>query len=329
MGPGTLTEVLKTLPTFENPCLLVGGETMDDAGVYQLNPEMALVQTVDFFTPMVDDPYIFGQVAAANSLSDVYAMGAQPLTAMNIITFPTNCLDLGVLRDIMAGGAEKILEAGAVLVGGHTVEDEVPKYGLAVTGLVHPQKVWTNQGAQEGDVLVLTKPIGVGILTTAIKGGLVTPQEEEAVTRTMVALNKGAAEAAKTIEVHGCTDVTGFGLLGHALEMVKDSAVGFTIDLEKVPVLEGALEYAAMGIVPGGAKRNLAYLEPYLSWQGEVSEAQKDLLCDPQTSGGLLLAMPEKAAQDFLQALKAQGQQGTIIGTVGGENPGKITIRGK
>lgn len=329
MGPGTLTEVLKTLPPFHSPNLLVGGETMDDAGVYQLNSEMALVQTVDFFTPMVDDPYTFGQVAAANSLSDVYAMGGRPLTAMNIITFPINCLDLGVLREIMAGGAEKIQEAGAVLVGGHTVEDDVPKYGLAVTGLVHPQEVWTNQGAKPGDVLVLTKPLGVGILTTAIKGGLITPEEERAVVQTMVTLNKAAVEAAQGLEVHACTDVTGFGLLGHAFEMVNGSEVGFTIDLTEVPVLEGARAYASMGIVPGGARRNLSYLEPHLLWQGEVSPVDKDLLCDPQTSGGLLLAMAEEEAAKFLAALAERGQRGAIIGTVSKENPGKISIRGK
>lgn len=328
MGPGTLTNILSTLPGFTDPRLLVSGATMDDAGVYQLTEEIALVQTVDFFTPMVDDAFIFGQVAAANSLSDVYAMGGRPLTAMNVTAFPTNCVDLAVLRDILAGGAAKLQEANTLLVGGHTVEDDVPKYGLAVTGIVHPQKILANQGAKAGDVLVLTKPLGIGIITTAIRGGLASEEETRLAVQEMVTLNKYAAEIAEKVEVHACTDITGFGLLGHAFEMVNGSKTGFVIELPQVPVLKGARDYASMGIVPGGAKRNLAYLEPYLIWQGSVMPEEKDLLCDPQTSGGLLLAMAEKQAARYVEELGAIGLAGSIIGYVETENSGRIMVKG-
>lgn len=302
---------------------------MDDAGVYELTPEIALVQTVDFFTPMVDDPYTFGQIAAANSLSDVYAMGAKPITAMNVTAFPTNCMDLAILREILAGGADKLIEAETLLVGGHTVEDDVPKFGLAVTGIVHPKKVWANRGAQPGDVLVLTKPIGVGIISTAIKGELASPEEEKAAIKNMTTLNKVASEVAHLFDVHGCTDITGFGLLGHAYEMVADSEVSFVIELKQVPVLSGVREYAAMGIVPAGARRNLKHLEDEVIWQGQVTPEDKDILSDPQTSGGLLLALPEKDVDAYLEKLAEAGGKGFIIGYAEQSNHGKIIIKGE
>jgi selenide,water dikinase len=329
VGPGTLTAILETLPKFEDPRLLIGGSTMDDAGVYQLTPEIALVQTVDFFTPMVDDPYVFGQIAAANSLSDVYAMGAKPLTAMNVTTFPTNCMDLSILREILAGGADKLIEAETLLVGGHTVEDDVPKFGLAVTGIVHPQKVWANQGAKPGDVLVLTKPIGVGIISTAIKGELASSEEEKAAVKNMTTLNKVASDVAQAFHVHACTDVTGFGLLGHAYEMVAGSQVSFVINLEQVPVLTGVKEYAAMGIVPAGARRNLDHVEDKIIWDPKVKPEDKDILCDPQTSGGLLLALSEKDALLYLDKLEESGGEGFIIGYTSQDNPGKIMVKGE
>ena len=302
---------------------------MDDAGVYLLTPDIALVQTVDFFTPMVDDPYTFGQVAAANSLSDVYAMGAKPLTALNVTTFPVNDMDLGILREILAGGADKLKEAGALLMGGHTVEDDVPKFGLAVTGTVHPDEVWANRGAKPGDKLILTKPIGVGIISTAIKGELASPEEEQAAVKTMITLNKAAADAAQGLEVHACTDITGFGLLGHAKEMVDGSQVSFVIDWSKVPVLNGTREYAAMGVVPGGAWRNLQYIAEQVVWKGNIGAEDRDILCDPQTSGGLLLAMTEKDTEIYLTRLEQKGEKGYLIGHVEQKNAGKIIVRGE
>lgn len=230
-------------PSQPDPNLLVGLETCDDAGVYKINEDMALIQTVDFFTPVVDDPYSFGQIAAANALSDIYAMGGRPLTAMNIICFPIGKLELTVLAEILKGGADKIREAGAVLLGGHSVEDNEPKYGLSVTGIISPNKVLTNAGARAGDILILTKPLGIGIITTAIKGGLSSPDEILSVTAVMAALNKEAAEVMQEIGVNGCTDVTGFGLLGHASEMARASHVRMTLDSKKVPVLESFLLY--------------------------------------------------------------------------------------
>lgn len=228
---------------------------MDDAGVYQLTDELALVQTVDFFTPMVDDPYLFGQIAAANALSDVYAMGGKPLTAMNIVAFPVNTMDVSILGDILKGGAQKIREAETLLVGGHTVEDDEPKYGLSVTGIVHPGKVLTNRGGKPGDKLILTKPLGVGIITTAMKGDMADPASIEAATQSMATLNKEAAAAVIEVGVNACTDVTGFGLLGHLYEMMTPE-IGFEIQMGQVPLLPGAKDYASMGLVPGGARRN-------------------------------------------------------------------------
>ncbi|GAW93703.1 selenide, water dikinase [Calderihabitans maritimus] len=327
MGPGTLYEILKTLPVFEHPDLLVSGAKLDDAGVYRLNDDLALIQTVDFFTPMVDEPYLFGEIAAANALSDVYAMGGTPLTAMNITAFPTCSLDLGILRDILAGGASKVQEAGALLVGGHTIEDKEPKYGLAVTGTVHPQRVVTNQGAKPGDLLVLTKPVGVGIITTAIKAGEASRRAAREAADIMRQLNNKAAQVMVEVGVNACTDITGFGLIGHIYEICVGSNVGVEIEVHDIPVLEAALEYARMGLVPGGAYVNRRFLEEKIHWVGNVPEEIQDVLFDPQTSGGLLIVVPQDKANRLTEKLEAVGVKGFKIGRVTDE-PSKIRLEG-
>lgn len=304
-------------PGEENPDILVGLDAADDAGVYRLNEDTALIQTLDFFTPVVDDPYMYGQIAAANSLSDVYAMGGTPLTAMNIICFPTEKLDLSVLAEILRGGADKIREAGAVLVGGHSVEDDEPKYGLSVTGIVHPDKVLTNSGARPGDVLVLTKPLGIGILTTAIKGELASREEIEAACRVMAELNREAAEAMKEVGVSGCTDITGFGLLGHASEMASASNVSMTIYASRVPVLKAVEGYAKMGIVPAGTRDNLKYASRFVAFSPEVSENRRLILADAITSGGLLISVPAPKSRRLLENIHSRGvTDAAVIGSV-------------
>lgn len=327
MGPGTLQDVLAGLPDFQHPNLLVSGAKQDDAGVYQLSDDLALVQTVDFFTPMVDDPYVFGQVAAANALSDIYAMGGQPLTAMNITAFPTCSLDIEILRDILAGGAAKIKESGALLVGGHTIEDEEPKYGLAVTGTVNPENLLRNDGARNGDLLFLTKPLGTGIITTAVKGELASENALQAAIKNMVALNKAAAEVVRELDVHACTDVTGFGLLGHAYEMASGSGVALEIEVAKVPLLEQVCELAGMGLVPAGARRNRDYLNRQVLWKTSLEPEMQDILCDPQTSGGLLLSLPAEQEQEALKAFQKSGLKVAIIGRVVAGEPGMITVK--
>lgn len=293
--------------------LLVGTETSDDAAVYQISEELAVIQTVDFFTPVVDDPYLFGQIAAANALSDVYAMGGEPKLALNLAAFP-NCLDMEILGEILRGGADKVKEAGAVLAGGHTISDDEPKYGLCVTGFVHPKKMWKNCGAEPGDLLILTKPLGSGILSTAVKGELASATEIQEAVRTMTALNKYAGELAKEFEIHSCTDITGFGLAGHAMEMAKGSGKTFVIDTEKLPVLSGVQEFAEMGLIPAGAYRNREFLEKDLD--SRICGWREDLLFDPQTSGGLLLAAPREDAQKLIGKLSGLELPSAIIGEV-------------
>jgi selenide,water dikinase len=320
---------LESLPRFEHPDLLVGCGVPDDAGVYRVRPDLALVQTVDFFTPVVDDPYTFGQVAAANALSDIYAMGATPLTVMNLVAFPVCALGTAVLREILRGGGDKVAEAGAVILGGHSIEDDEPKYGLAVTGVVHPDLIVTNQGAKPGDCLVLTKPLGTGVLATALKGGLLDAEDTHLLGETMAALNDRAARAMRQTGVNACTDITGFGLLGHLRELAENSGVGLEVDAAAVPYLPRARKLAGQGIVPAGTYRNREHLASYVEITGTVSAAEQDLLYDPQTSGGLLLAVPETGRDALLTALRQQGVgRFAVIGRVVAGGTGRIMVRG-
>ena len=303
------------MPPLTNAKVLVGIDTADDAGVYFLNETTALIQTVDFFTPIVDDPYMFGQIAAANSLSDIYAMGGQPLTVLNIVAFPLERLPGWVLTDILRGGRDKVAEAGAVLLGGHTVADSEPKYGLSVTGIAHPAKIWRNAGAKNGDALVLTKPLGTGILATAAKAGLFVAGVAAAA-KSMATLNAASAAAAAAYDIHACTDITGFGLLGHLAELVCASGVAARIDSKVLPFLLGAEEAAVMGLVPGGAYANRKHLT-LVSFADTVPEAVRDLCYDPQTSGGLLFSLPACQAEKLVQDLQGAGNTAaTIIGQV-------------
>lgn len=314
IGPDTLSKVLGRLPKFSDPDLIVGFETSDDAAVYRITNETAVIQTLDFFTPVVDDPYTFGQVAAANALSDIYAMGGEPKIALNIVCFPEN-VDPDVLGEILRGGADKVREAGAVLVGGHSIQDDVPKYGLSVTGLVHPDRVYKNFGCTKGDVLILTKQLGSGIINTAVKAEMASRQAEEEVIRVMTTLNKKAKDTAQNFTVHACTDVTGFGLLGHCSEMAEASCAVIEINVDGIAFMEGAKEYASMGLIPGGAYRNQRHVSSVLD-TGSVDEVYVDLLSDPQTSGGLLIAVPGEEADAMLQAL-AEADLGTEVSVVG------------
>ena len=297
-----LDQVLARLPRVANSNVLVGYDTADDAGVYQLTPEIAIVQTVDFFTPIVDDPYTFGAIAAANALSDVYAMGGRPLTALSILAYPGDG-DLEVLHAILRGGAEKIHEAGAVILGGHSVNDPEVKFGYAVTGVVHPQRVLANAGAQAGDVLVLTKGLGTGVIATALKRGMASDEHVEGAISSMLRLNRAAGEAMEGLAVHGCTDITGFGLFRHGREMALGSGVTLEIDTAAVPLLPGALEYAARGIAPGGLGNNRAFASGVIHTAGTVPLALESLLYDPQTSGGLLISLPEEDSVELLRRL--------------------------
>ncbi len=287
------------LPKFSDDNLIVGLDTADDAAVYKLDDDKAIIQTLDFFTPIVDNPYDFGRIAAANSLSDVYAMGGEPLIALNIVGFPS-CLDMDILADILTGGADKVKEAGAILVGGHTIDDDEPKYGLSVTGMVHPNKVLSNATAQVGDVLILTKPIGIGVMNTAIKGGLATDIEIKELIDIMAYLNKDAADGMKKVKVNACTDITGFGLIGHLYELASASNISIDVYSNKVPFIESAKTYAQMGLVPAGMYSNRNYVNQYVDIDNGVDEVIKDLLYDPQTSGGLLISLPEEEAKKLM-----------------------------
>jgi len=302
IGPETLAQVLCDLPKFESDRLIVGLETSDDAAVYKLNDEQAIIQTLDFFTPIVDDPYMFGQIAAANSLSDVYAMGGQPTIALNIVTFP-DCLDPSILKAILKGGADKVKEAGAILVGGHSVSDDEPKYGLSVTGIVHPDKVLANSTAKPGDVLILTKPIGTGILNTAIKAEMLSDRMIEEATFVMKTLNKIAAEPFDQVEVHSCTDITGFGLAGHAYEMASGSDVTIKLKFSDIPILDEAIENAKFGLVPAGTYNNINYMKESILINHE-EDYVTDLMFDPQTSGGLLISLSKSDAEILMAYYK-------------------------
>ena len=300
MGPGDLSEALAPLSSRADPRLLVGRETFDDAGVFAIAEDLALVQTVDFFAPIVDDPFAFGRIAAANALSDVYAMGGEPLTALNIVGFPTGKLPLSVLTEILRGGQDAVHEAGAVIVGGHTVIDDEVKYGLAVTGRADPRRLLTNAAARPGDRLVLTKPLGTGLVSTAVKRTIADPGAEAASVASMSALNRDASRAALAVGARCATDVTGFGLLGHASHVARGSQVTLVFDTHALPVLPGAREAWTAGARTGGAERNLAYVAPLTDW-GPVAEGVVRALCvDPQTSGGLLVAVPPDRLDEYL-----------------------------
>ena len=326
IGPEVLASVLSQLPKNDNTeNLLVGLETSDDAAVYKLNDEMALIQTLDFFTPMIDDPFTFGQIAAANSLSDVYAMGGVPTVAMNIVCFPS-CHDMNVLAEILKGGFDKVKESGALLVGGHTVDDKEPKYGLSVSGIVNPNKVLSNANARVGDKLVLTKPIGLGILNTGMNESLVSEDISKKAIEVMVHLNKYAAMSFENIEVNSVTDITGFGLLGHALEMAKASNVNIEIDSSKVPIIEGAIEMAKIGIIPGGMYRNKQYISKDVELK-DVEEYIEDILYDPQTSGGLLISVNAEYADTLVEDMMKNGSiEAKIIGEVKVKSDKYITV---
>lgn len=302
-----MDQVLPGVPRLSDPNVLVGFDTADDAGVYRLNSECALVQTVDFFTPIVDDPWTYGQIAAANALSDVYAMGGKPLSALSVLCYPKDG-DLDVLKEILRGGAEKMIEAGCVVLGGHSVDDPEIKFGYAVTGVVHPERFWTNAGARPGDVLVLTKPIGTGAITTALKRGMAKDEHVQAAIDSMARLNHVDAEA------HGCTDITGFGLLGHAREMALASGVTLEFDAEAIELLPGALDYSAAGARPSGQKNNREFVSRVVKIEGAIEDALEALLYDPQTSGGLLLSQaPETAAGPVVGRVRERGEAAIVV----------------
>jgi len=305
--------------------VLVGIETAEDAGVYRLTESLALVQTADFITPVVDDPYVYGQIAVANALSDVYAMGAKPVTAINLVMFASCKVPEDFLKKILEGGASKLREAGVSLVGGHTVDDLETKYGLAVTGVVHPERVVRNCGARVGDFLVYTKPLGIGVLTTAIKADMASDEEVKVASDVMATLNKGACEAMVGVGVNACTDVTGFGFLGHLFEMVKFSSVGAEVYADKLEFLPGAYEYASMGLLPAATYENIDYVGDSVVFE-DVDETVKSLLYDPQTSGGLLISVPEEKVEKLVDEMKKKGVKWCFI--VGRITDGsKIVVR--
>ncbi len=305
-----------------DPKLLVGLGTSDDAAVYLVGPDVAIIQTVDFFTPVVDDPFLFGQIAAANALSDIYAMGGKPLLALNIVCFPS-CLDTGILRQILQGGADKVKEAGALLAGGHSIDDNEPKYGLAVTGTAKPDEVWANAAAQVGDVLILTKPIGTGVFLTANKVDLAPGEEFALVCDYMAQLNAAAASAAREVGISACTDITGFGLLGHAYEVASGSAARLEIYLDAVPLFPGAIDLARQGLVPAGTYRNRDNLVGKIVLPSSIPAYQSDLLFDPQTSGGLLLSVPAAKSTALMATLQQRGITASAIGEVVAANVGE------
>jgi len=296
--------------------LLVGLDTSDDAAVYKVSDDVAIIQTLDFFTPVVDDPYLFGQIAAANALSDIYAMGGTAKVAMNIVAFP-NCLSPSVLGDIMKGGADKVAESGALLIGGHSIQNDVPLYGLSVTGFVHPEKIQKNYGAKEGDILIITKQVGTGIVSTAAKVDMASKEAEEEAVKVMTTLNRLPKEIMDNYPVHACTDVTGFGLLGHGVEMAEPSEVSFELYADEIPYVTESMSLAEMGMIPEGAYKNKKYFDSKVDLSG-VKEVYGDLLFDPQTSGGLLYAVEAKYGEEIIKALKGSSlaTEVAIIGKV-------------
>jgi selenide,water dikinase len=311
-----LDQVLSGVPRVVNENVLVGYDTADDAGVYQLTPELALVQTVDFFTPIVDDPFTFGAIAAANSLSDVWAMGGVPISALSIVAYPGKG-DLDTLRDILRGGAEKMREAGCAILGGHSVNDDEIKFGYAVTGTIHPGRIWTNTGAQAGDALVFTKRLGTGVMGTALKRGLASDDHVAAAVASMLELNRAAADALRGLTVHGCTDITGFGFLGHSREMALGSKVTLEVEAARMQFLPGALEYARRGAMPGGLKNNREFAGDCVGVREGLAAEVESLLYDPQTSGGLLVSLPEDDAARFVERFPAGYRVGQVTARQG------------
>lgn len=311
-----------------NPNVIVGLEKADDAGVYKLSEDTAIIQTVDFITPIVDDPYSFGMIAAANALSDVYAMGGRPLTTMNVVCFPEDKLEIDVLSRILAGALSKVEEAGAVVVGGHSIKDAEIKFGLSVTGAVHPQKVITNGGAKVGDRLILTKPLGTGILNTALRAEMLEASAIETLTTQMATLNKAASEVMVSVGANACTDVTGFGLIGHLCEMALASNVSVELETGQVPIMDGAEKLARMGLIPAGMYDNLDFREGMVEQKGELPTWKLDAFYDPQTSGGLIIAAPPEKAEEMLAKIKDSGVKlAAIIGTIVDGTPSKIILR--
>ena len=306
-------QVLHGLPKFDDADLIVGIETADDAGVFRLRPDLAVVNTVDFFPPIVDDPYTFGQVAAANAMSDIYAMGAEPKTALNIVCFPKGKMDIQVLGEILKGGAEKVREAGAVVVGGHSIIDEEIKYGMAITGVIHPDRIIRNVGIQEGDALILTKPLGTGIITTALKKGKAPKESIQAAISSMLSLNKIAAKIMRGYPVHACSDITGYGLMGHALEMASGSSVTLILESAKLPILQRAPRLAEKGYLTGGCKRNRDYLKDKTTIDKTIREGLVETALDPQTSGGLLIALAQKRAPRLVEELQDNGVKAAAV----------------
>jgi selenide,water dikinase len=324
--PGYLFPLLGRLPAITDPNVIIGSATADDAAVVRIDHERALVLTTDFFTPIVDDPYDFGAIAAANALSDVYAMGAVPLTALNLVGFPEE-LDASVLAEILRGGAEKAKEAGIDIVGGHTIKTDEPIYGLAVTGMVHPDRVVSNAGGRAGDALVLTKPLGLGIVTTAAKQDVDKASAIGEAIRLMATLNRAAAEAMATVPVHACTDVTGFGLLGHLRNVARASGLSATVRLDRVPVLDAAWEYVREGIAPGGTHANWRFLADWVDYDADIDKPSQLVVCDAQTSGGLLIAVAPAHVEALLAALVARGTPcAAVIGSLAAGPPGRIRV---
>lgn len=324
VGAGVLAQLLDGIRVRQDPNLLVGFDKSDDASVYKVSDDLALVQTVDFFPPIADDPYLFGQIAATNALSDVYAMGGEPKLALNLLSVPEN-MPKDAIHQLLRGGYDKAYEAGAIITGGHSIFDPEPKYGLAVTGFVHPDKILTNSGAKPGDVLFLTKPIGIGILTTAAKADLASPESMELAYRMMTTLNKGGRDTMVKYRVHACTDVTGFGLLGHAYEMAQGSDVQITLDVNAIDLIPEALEFARMGILPAGMYRNRSFAEAGVD-AGDVELAKQDMLYDPQTAGGLLISVAAEDADALYEELKTTVPSAQRIGTVAEYKEGKRII---
>lgn len=323
LAPKTLHRVLESLPRMESSRLVEGFSNSEDALIYRIEGDLVCVQTVDFFPPMVDDPFTFGQVAAANALSDIYAMGCKPSVAMNLLCIPS-CLGDDVMTQILRGGQSKVQEAGAVIAGGHTIADPTPKYGLCVTGFAREAGIWKNSGAVEGDVLVLTKAIGTGVINTAIKAGMASEGALREVTASMTALNRYARDFAMGLDVHGATDITGFGLLGHALEMAQASEVSLHLDYSRIPFLAEALEYARLGLLPEGLYNNMKFIGDNVEFDSELKREQRDMLYDPQTSGGLLLSLPSKDAEILLDRLS--DCHASVIGTVTKHSKKRIIV---